>query len=164
MSDLFYESREWLTARYQALKKSNGCCACCLNRPKPGNPLQVDHIKPRSKFPELELVIDNLQVLCRNCNLGKGNTDNIDWRSKDTQRQSFRPSSKTITYYVPSSARPSKRRAHIWLGNDDDTACHMWATGGITRKGLYRAANHLNNCELCSICKHNAEGMGFLCQ
>jgi 5-methylcytosine-specific restriction endonuclease McrA len=43
--------------------------------------MHVDHILPRSKFPELELDIDNLQVLCEECNLAKSNIDTTDWRS-----------------------------------------------------------------------------------
>jgi 5-methylcytosine-specific restriction endonuclease McrA len=43
----------------------------------------VDHIKPRRKFPELELDLDNLQVLCNDCNMGKSNDDYTDFRPKD---------------------------------------------------------------------------------
>ena len=42
--------------------------------------LHVDHIKPRSKYPELALDPNNLQVLCKDCNLGKSNLYNTDWR------------------------------------------------------------------------------------
>jgi hypothetical protein len=42
--------------------------------------IHVDHIKPRSSYPELELDIKNLQVLCRDCNLGKSNTCETDLR------------------------------------------------------------------------------------
>jgi 5-methylcytosine-specific restriction endonuclease McrA len=52
----------------------------CGTAPTPGKPLHVDHIKPRSKYPELEYEISNLQILCDDCNLGKGNRDEIDWR------------------------------------------------------------------------------------
>jgi len=76
----FYDSREWLDARYEALRSSEGRCCCCGNRPTADNPLHVDHIKPRSKFPELALATSNLQVLCKRCNLGKSNTDDTDWR------------------------------------------------------------------------------------
>lgn len=43
--------------------------------------IHVDHIKPRSKFPELSLVQSNLQILCADCNLGKSNKDQTDWRT-----------------------------------------------------------------------------------
>ena len=78
----FYDSREWLEVRYSALKLHGGHCQCCGALPGPGNPLQVDHIKPRSRVPELELDLSNLQVLCRSCNLGKGAWDQTDWRRR----------------------------------------------------------------------------------
>lgn len=78
--DSFYDTREWQTLRYEALKASSGRCCACGSRPSENNPLHVDHIKPRSKHPELQLILSNLQVLCKNCNLGKSNTDSTDWR------------------------------------------------------------------------------------
>ena len=76
----FYETDEWRQVRYQALKRNDGRCECCGRRPSAENPLHVDHIKPRSKFPELALQISNLQVLCADCNYGKSNIDQTDWR------------------------------------------------------------------------------------
>lgn len=76
----FYWSDEWRSLRYQALRKSRGVCELCGGGPQAGKPLHVDHIKPRSKYPALELDLSNLQVLCADCNLGKSNTDEIDWR------------------------------------------------------------------------------------
>jgi 5-methylcytosine-specific restriction endonuclease McrA len=76
----FYDSDEWRNIRYQALKIHGGACQCCGNRASADKPLHVDHIKPRSKFPELELDLNNLQVLCKDCNLGKRAWDQTDWR------------------------------------------------------------------------------------
>jgi len=42
--------------------------------------MHIDHIKPRSKYPELTFVFENLQVLCEDCNVGKSNLDETDWR------------------------------------------------------------------------------------
>jgi hypothetical protein len=78
----FYDSRPWQRIRYQALLRNDGRCECCGNRPTEGAPLHVDHIKPRSRFPALELDLSNLQVLCRDCNLGKSNKDATDWREQ----------------------------------------------------------------------------------
>jgi hypothetical protein len=77
----FYNSEEWRRVRYLALRSHGGACQCCGATPSRGFPLHVDHVKPRSKYPELELDIDNLQVLCADCNLGKGAWDETDWRA-----------------------------------------------------------------------------------
>lgn len=85
MTDAFYESRAWLDLRYRVLQKSKGRCEACGSHGEDGNPIQVDHIKPRSLHPELALAESNLQVLCRRCNMGKSNTDSTDWRIKTSQ-------------------------------------------------------------------------------
>lgn len=77
----FYSSDAWRVVRYQALRRSRGVCECCGAGPEPGRPLHVDHVRPRSRWPDLALTLSNLQVLCADCNLGKGNTDEIDWRA-----------------------------------------------------------------------------------
>lgn len=79
----FYSSDAWRVVRYDALRRSHGICECCGAPPARGRPLHVDHIKPRSRFPDLALELSNLQVLCSDCNLGKGNTDEIDWRRSE---------------------------------------------------------------------------------
>jgi 5-methylcytosine-specific restriction endonuclease McrA len=73
----FYTSDEWLKLRYQALKKYGKTCMLCG---EVKGPVHVDHIKPRSKYPQLALDFDNLQILCVKCNLGKSNTDETDFR------------------------------------------------------------------------------------
>lgn len=81
VGDGFYISTEWRRLRYRALKSYKAQCMCCGESPrKHGIVLHVDHIKPRSKFPEFALEINNLQILCEACNLGKSNFDSVDWR------------------------------------------------------------------------------------
>jgi 5-methylcytosine-specific restriction endonuclease McrA len=72
--DVFYETWEWKAARYTALRRYGRICACCGWEPgnSAGNWLVVDHIKPRALRPDLALNVDNLQVLCNDCNMGKG--------------------------------------------------------------------------------------------
>jgi len=77
MGSDFYITKEWRQVRYSVFVKYGKICMCC--GAKDGY-LHVDHIKPRSKFPELELEISNLQVLCEACNVGKSNLDQTDWR------------------------------------------------------------------------------------
>ena len=77
----FYLSDEWRKLRYRVIRKYKATCmACGRNYRTHKVIIHVDHIKPRSKYPHLALVFENMQVLCEDCNLGKGNTDEIDWR------------------------------------------------------------------------------------
>lgn len=75
----FYASREWQELRYRALKTYGPKCMLCFAT---NTEMHVDHIKPRSLHPDLELDFTNLQILCRACNLGKSNLDQTDWRPK----------------------------------------------------------------------------------
>lgn len=79
--EAFYQSREWRTLRYMALKQCGAKCQCCGASSKDGKVIHVDHVKPRYTHPHLELEITNLQVLCEDCNLGKGAWDETDWRT-----------------------------------------------------------------------------------
>jgi len=79
-SDKFLESFEWRRLRMQALIKYGRRCVCCGATPMTGAVMNVDHIKPRKLFPNLALDINNLQILCGECNHGKGNWDQTDWR------------------------------------------------------------------------------------
>jgi len=81
--DGFYESREWKELRYRVLERHGTNCQCCGAGRKTGAVVHVDHIKPRSKYPELALEFDNLQVLCEACNIGKSNKFSTDWRVFD---------------------------------------------------------------------------------
>lgn len=82
----FYSSWEWKAARYEALRIHGQRCQCCGWRPgdTTHGRLVVDHIRPRSKYPHLELTVDNLQVLCNDCNMGKSNTYADDFRDLDS--------------------------------------------------------------------------------
>ena len=77
----FYKSREWLELRYRVIRKYKGnCMACGQNHMMHGAVIHVDHIKCRLKFPKLELVFSNLQILCEKCNKGKSYKYKDDWR------------------------------------------------------------------------------------
>ena len=79
--DAFFDSREWKELRYKAIKLHGRKCMACGCE---GGEIHVDHIKPRSKFPELALTLENLQILCADCNLGKGAWDQTDWRKPES--------------------------------------------------------------------------------
>jgi 5-methylcytosine-specific restriction endonuclease McrA len=79
-TDAFLKSYEWRKIRMMAIKKYGAKCQCCGATPQTGAVINVDHIKPRKFHPALALSLDNLQVLCHECNHGKGNWDKTDWR------------------------------------------------------------------------------------
>lgn len=64
--------------RFMVMKRDNFKCCICGRSPatNPGLELHIDHITPWSKGGET--VIDNLQTLCSDCNLGKGNISEDD--------------------------------------------------------------------------------------
>ena len=96
LSDEFYASDEWQRLRFKALQASDGCCCLCgRNRREHGVVLHVDHIKPRSKYPELQLNINNLHILSADCNLGKSNTDETDYRPENHPHR-LRPDDNVI--------------------------------------------------------------------
>lgn len=70
-SEAFLKSREWRELRFEAFLKYGRICKCCGAKP-PEVVLHVDHIKSRYRYPELALDLNNLQVLCSDCNRGKG--------------------------------------------------------------------------------------------
>ena len=65
------------SVRYQILKESGGRCALC-GATKRERPLDVDHIKPRSRGGTNDAW--NLQVLCSTCNRSKRDKDETDFR------------------------------------------------------------------------------------
>jgi hypothetical protein len=82
----FLSSYAWRRLRMEALRKHGARCQCCGASPSTGAVMNVDHIKPRKLFPDLALDIENLQVLCHDCNHGKGNWDQTDWRETKVAR------------------------------------------------------------------------------
>lgn len=89
--DGFYDTRAWKEVRLEALRNSSGECECCGANRSHGAVLHVDHIKPRYKYPELSLSLSNLQVLCADCNVGKGAWDETDFRPKKTLYKAVKP-------------------------------------------------------------------------
>lgn len=79
-SQRFYTSEAWRMLRYRVIVTyGKMCMACGETRGR----IDVDHIKPRSRYPELQFDFNNLQILCESCNLGKKAWDETDWRPKN---------------------------------------------------------------------------------
>lgn len=68
--DIFYKSLKWKNFRFRCFKELERKCVICGSNEK----LHLDHIKPRSIYPELAFEKKNMQILCEQCNLGKGAT------------------------------------------------------------------------------------------
>ena len=84
-ADAFYRSSPWRRLRVDVLEDNRErygavTCECCLTGATAR--WHVDHIRPRSTHPELALEPANLQVLCEDCNLGKGVRYATDWREE----------------------------------------------------------------------------------
>jgi 5-methylcytosine-specific restriction endonuclease McrA len=80
----FLQTYEWRKVRMEALKKYGARCAACGATAMDGVRLHVDHIRPRALYPALALTLENLQILCEECNHGKGNWDITDWRVEES--------------------------------------------------------------------------------
>lgn len=76
----FYQSWEWKRLRLNTLLKYGQRCQCCGATPEHGVRVVVDHIKPLRKHWKLRLDPSNLQVLCDDCNRGKGSHIERDFR------------------------------------------------------------------------------------
>jgi 5-methylcytosine-specific restriction endonuclease McrA len=74
----FLFSPEWKKLRYEVLAIFGRRCMCCGSTTR----ICVDHIKPRKRYPHLALDINNLQILFGDCNEGKGNWDETDFRTR----------------------------------------------------------------------------------
>lgn len=66
--DRFYNSTAWKEVRTQAFVRDNYTCVDCK---QVGHKLEANHIKPRSKHPELKLELSNIETLCKKCHDGK---------------------------------------------------------------------------------------------
>lgn len=72
------KDERWLKVRAEALKLYGPACLCCGSEDK----IQVDHIKPKSKYPALAFDLTNLQVLCWPCNSTKNTLHETDYRTR----------------------------------------------------------------------------------
>lgn len=74
----FYNSSAWRRLRYLVLETHDKVCVLCGSNSN----LHVDHIVPRSIDPSKALDIKNMQILCKDCNIGKSNKPIIKIRKK----------------------------------------------------------------------------------
>lgn len=79
----FYLSKPWRELRKRVISTYGCACMKCGFRNSRNH---VDHIYPRSIYSHLELAFCNMQVLCKNCNEQKGNTEIYDVRPQKYQK------------------------------------------------------------------------------
>lgn len=73
-------TKEWRKIRTDVLKVYGTQCMCCGITPSKVTDVHVDHIKPKSKYPELIYDYMNLQILCKGCNEEKSDKHFTDYR------------------------------------------------------------------------------------
>lgn len=99
----FYESFEWKRLRFEVLNARGRKCECC-GADNRAAIIHVDHIKPVKKHWDLRLDPKNLQVLCGDCNHGKGTRYEIDFRA-DRAKQIRDCQTKTMPQRVAEAER-----------------------------------------------------------
>ena len=74
-------SQRWKRKRKHIINRDGGVCQRCLHKYGIVNSeeLQVHHIKPRIKYPELIYEDSNLVTLCKTCNLQIGTSEQLDF-------------------------------------------------------------------------------------
>ena len=77
-----YYNPEYRRLRHEVMLEQGESCQKCGAKASPSVHMQVDHIKPVSKYPDLFLEKDNMQVLCAPCNMAKSNRHETDYRRK----------------------------------------------------------------------------------
>ena len=75
----FHQSPAWKALRLAAKRRDGWRCTSCGSRVG----LEVDHVEPRHKRPDLALVLANLATLCRGCHIEKTKADRGANRSPD---------------------------------------------------------------------------------
>lgn len=65
------EGQVWKEKQFQ---ETAGLCSGCGTSFHSVSDLDIDHVKPLIKFPELAIDIDNFQLLCPPCNSKKGDS------------------------------------------------------------------------------------------
>lgn len=125
-NDKFFFTSDWVILRESVMATYGKKCMRCGSFKE----IQADHIKPRSKYPDLTLSFDNMQVLCRRCNFAKGDHDETDYRGGNFEVvMESEP-------YVRIYQTPSNRRLMCSL-SDKSTRLFMWMLW--TRNGTNNA-------------------------
>lgn len=64
---VLYHTQEYSKWRNLVLERDGRVCVRCGSSGSRYNPLQADHILPKSRYPHLALVVSNGRTLCKKC-------------------------------------------------------------------------------------------------
>lgn len=64
--NIIYQSAEWAKLKELALRRDGYACIVCGHKGSFRNSLQLDHILPKSIYPEKMWDLDNVRILCAN--------------------------------------------------------------------------------------------------
>lgn len=87
------KTKRWQEFRKLIIQRDGGYCQRCkvkFNLINYEN-LQVHHIKPRSKYPELIYDEENCITLCRLCNLQLGTDEKLDFEPDERIKEDITP-------------------------------------------------------------------------
>jgi len=129
----FYESYDWRRARYDALCASDGKCQLCGRGKHDGVTLNVDHIVPIKRAWNRRTDRTNLQVLCHECNHGKGNRDTTDWRGDEPKIRAIESKPKRR-----KARRVAKKRRAARAKADRKKSIERWKYGSAGKAGNVR--------------------------
>jgi hypothetical protein len=73
-----YQSTRWADTKKVVYSLYDFKCMKCGAKDKE---MHVDHICPVSKYPAMKWSINNLQLLCKGCNMEKSNVNENDYRT-----------------------------------------------------------------------------------
>ena len=80
----FYDSDEWKAIRKVIFDMYGYNCMKCQTK---NAEFHIDHIKPRFTHKNLSLDINNLQVLCKKCNIEKSFNNENDYRTLEHKQK-----------------------------------------------------------------------------
>jgi len=90
----FFNSAKWKNLRKRIISRDAGICQRCLykyNVIVSSHQLEVHHIKPRIKYPELRFEESNLITLCKSCNTQLGTKGELDFKWHGTDVDEWEP-------------------------------------------------------------------------
>jgi 5-methylcytosine-specific restriction endonuclease McrA len=102
--DAFRAAWEWKRLSYEARQKADWKCQAwgCHADGKKGAKIVCDHIRPIRSAEGWARRLDpnNLQVLCNDCNMGKGSWDQTDFRTPNMRLRLSDSLRKSVSSHI----------------------------------------------------------------